>query len=336
VKFDTGTIEEAPRDRRYCHRDLKIGQLATDSFLDRKSKSMPTDDAKSGPAGPLIKNVVGVDFSGAALSGRTAWVAFSALSRKGGRERLNVTQLSPLGVLAGDDSRAVVNQFLVDAISRSTQTLWGIDFPFGLPLELELGNWRRQLSYLASYPGTAKDFGRHLVQRAQSLGHAMHVRRQTDRETQTPFDCYHYRIIYQTFHGMRDVLLPLAKQPRTCVMPFQYSRFANALRYVVEACPSSTLKRMKLPHRLYKQSGGKPPTDDHKRVRRVILDRLTHPTQGCVNLKAEHVEIVMTDSGGDAMDAVIAAVGTHFDFRFADHASIRRHDRYPREGRVSC
>ena len=34
----------------------------------------------------------------------------------------------------------------------------------------------------------------------------MHIRRLTDREAKAPFDCYHYRIIHQTFYGMRDVL----------------------------------------------------------------------------------------------------------------------------------
>ena len=32
------------------------------------------------------------------------------------------------------------------------------------------------------------------------------IRRLTDIEEKAPFDPYHYRIIYQTFHGMRDVL----------------------------------------------------------------------------------------------------------------------------------
>jgi hypothetical protein len=43
---------------------------------------------------------------------------------------------------------------------------------------------------------------------------------------------------------------------------------------------------------------------------------------------------MMRNGGGDALDAVIAAVGAHAAWRDADHQSIARHARYPREGRL--
>lgn len=293
---------------------------------------METDEVQIDRLRPALQRVVGVDFSGAAMSGQTAWAAETEVI--GASDRLVLTRLSSLGKLAGDDSRPAVNDHLVRMIADSSETLWGMDFPFGLPIELGLGAWNQQLKYVANFSGNAKELGRHLVQTAQTLGHSMHVRRVTDRETQTPFDCYHYRIIYQTFHGMRDVLLPVAKNGATCVLPFHYPRFETAKRWIVEACPSSTLKRLKLPHRLYKQSAGKPPTESQRSIRRTILKALTHPITGFIEIKPGFQKLMLQDPGGDALDSVLAAVGSFTDFGAADHESIRRHPRYSHEGRV--
>ena len=93
----------------------------------------------------------------------------------------------------------------------------------------------------ARFGQDASQFGRWLLGEAKKLGGKNHIRRQTDSEAKTPFDCYHYRIIYQTFHGMRDVLRPLSIDPTTCILPFQYDRLPTAERAVIEACPSTTL-----------------------------------------------------------------------------------------------
>ena len=172
-----------------------------------------------------------------------------------------------------------------------------------------------------------------LVQATERRLGAKHIRRMTDRETQTPFDCYHYRIIYQTFHGMRDVLAPIADHNATCVLPFQYDKVDPRTKtVVVEACPSSTLKRLDLPHRNYKQSGGKPPEEKHKLVRRVILKRLAD----LVEISPHRRGVLMNNSGGDALDAILAAVGSWQGFAGTSHHDIAKHDRYPLEGRVYC
>ena len=44
--------------------------------------------------------------------------------------------------------------------------------------------------------------------------------------------------------------------------------------------------------------------------------------------------VMMRNGGGDALDAVIAGVGASCGWREADHAAIRRHPRYRREGRM--
>ena len=141
---------------------------------------------------------------------------------------------------------------------------------------------------------------------------------------------YHYRIIYQTFYGMRDVLGPLRRHPRTAILPFHYRRLTAARRVVVEACPASTLKRLGLPHQNYKQPQGGRLTAKRQRVRRVILAGLA----GHVVISEAHRRVIMRNGGGDALDAVIAAVGAARAWHTADHHRIARHPRYSREGRL--
>jgi hypothetical protein len=285
---------------------------------------------------------MGIDYSGAAQSGKTAWAA-ELLAEKPLRvrdqsPRLRLVSLRPLGALAGGDDRATVNRYLVDRISTQTETLWGCDFPFGLPIELPIGPppscWRDQLSHAIGFSGGAKDFGRELVKISERELGTKHVRRTTDRETQTPFDCYHYRIIYQTFYGMRDVLGKIAGRRSVCVLPFQYAKLIGpgADTIILEACPSSTLKRLKLPHQRYKQSGGKPPEESHKQVRRVIVKKLIR----YVEISPHRRRVIMKDPGGDALDAVLAGLGSWLGYARADHRAIAEHDRYPREGFVYC
>src|SRR5205085_2496564 len=161
------------------------------------------------------------------------------------------------------------------------------------------------------------------LRRATLLGGPMHIRRLTDHEAKAPFDCYHYRIIYQTFHGMRDVLGPLRRRPGTAILPFQYRRLPGARRVLVEACPASTLKRLGLPHQNYKQPAGGPLTAKRRRTRRAILDGLT----ARVEIGPAHRYVIMRNGGGDALDAVIAALGGWDAWRDADHAAVARHPR---------
>jgi hypothetical protein len=280
-----------------------------------------------------FKTIYGVDFSGAKLAGRNTWVA--RLERRAGVSRgrpYALTELECVERACGTAERGLAIEHLVGRVAASEGALWAMDFPFGLPVEvLEAGTrWEEQLKFLREWGGDAYDVGLACLARAKKLGGPMHIRRLTDHEAKAPFDCYQYRIIYQFFYGVRDVLGPLAATRGTAILPFQYRRLPTARRVLVEACPSSTLKRLGLPHQNYKQPEGGPLSGKRLRTRRVILDHL-----------AEHISIspsqrrtMMRNGGGDAIDAVIAAVGAHAAWRDADHRSIARHGRYPREGKL--
>ena len=145
-----------------------------------------------------------------------------------------------------------------------------------------------------------------------------------------PFDPYHYRIIYQTMHGMHSVLRPLRRDRATAVLPFHYARLESADRVLVEACPASTLKRLGLPAQNYKQPAGGPLTRRRRGVRRTIMAGIA----SLLRIGDRDHRVMMRDPGGDAIDAVLAALGAAQAFAAVDHDAIARHARYPREGHL--
>lgn len=274
-----------------------------------------------------VRYIVGVDFSGGRAATRNVWIA----RLRPTSARAVLEELAPLAKFAGNEAtRDEALAALVSLIRSADKTVFGIDFPFGLPIELAAmgSTWKKQLDFICKFAGGAKEFGTWCVAQAKSLGGPMHIRRTTDGETRTPFDCYHYRIVYQTFHGMRDVLCALAKDKSTAILPFQYERFHDARRVVMEACPSSTLKRLRLPHQNYKEPTAKTASRAKRRVRGAILAVLDL----LVEMSAKQRETLLSNPGGDALDAVIAAVGTMQSLASVDHAAIQRHLRYSREG----
>jgi hypothetical protein len=277
---------------------------------------------------PPITRYFGVDFSGAKLAGRNTWVAGCVRSNK----RLTLDSLDCLEELAGTADRNPTLRHLVALVSESESAAWGMDFPFGLPVELfpRSFRWDQQFGFLAEYGDDAYACGLECVRRSHSANGILHIRRHTDTDAKTPFDCYHYRIIYQTFFGMRDVINPLRRSPGTCVLPFQYARLTDAERVVFESCPSSTLKKLGLPHQNYKQPAGGPLTPKRLKTRRAIVEAV----RSRVEIPPPLLRTIMRNPGGDALDAVVAAVGAFLSFHSVDHAAIARHPRYRREGHL--
>jgi hypothetical protein len=271
-----------------------------------------------------LNRVIGVDFSGAAKAGRNTWVADCEIVDG----NLRLASVAPLERLAGTPDRAPALAYLSSRIAASSRSLWALDFPFGLPVELDLGSWASQLEFIAAWESDAPALGRHLVEMSRERQDRLHIRRATDVEQRTPFDCYHYRIIYQTFHGMRDVLRPVSDDPNVAVLPFQRSRRARSL--VVEACPSSTLKRMGLPHQRYKQSTGGGIDPERRATRR----RLVREIAKHVELRLAQRRRLIDNPGGDALDAVVAAAGAWHGWQVGQLDVARRGSRYVDEGLI--
>jgi hypothetical protein len=283
---------------------------------------------------PEFATVYGVDFSGAKRAGRNIWIARTERRARG---RLALVALDRLEALCGTAERAPCLAELVRMINASDAALWGIDCPFGLPIELfpPESTWADQFAFIGEYGEEAYACGLECIARTKQLGAgplrtALHCRRLTDLDSKAPFDAFHYRMVYQTFYGLRDVVQPLARTPGTAVLPFQYRKLPRAKRVAVECCPSSVLKKHRLPHQNYKQPKGGPLTRLQRVTRHAILEGLGK----WVRIGDRHRRMMMRNPGGDALDAVIAAVGAFHGFREADHAAIVRHERFPREGRM--
>ncbi|MFN2564815.1 MAG: DUF429 domain-containing protein [Gemmatimonadaceae bacterium] len=278
---------------------------------------------------PSIARVYGVDFSGARAAGRTTWIACARI-RQRRAPRLRLEWLESLECLSGTADRDAALRHLVALVRESSAALWAIDAPFGLPVEiLDAGTtWREVLKFVERWEADGYDLGLWALERAKAAQGVMHIRRETDHAAKAPFDPYHYRIIYQTFHAMRDVAAPLSRVGETAVLPFQYRRLPRAERVVVETCPSSTLKRLGLPHQNYKQPAGGALTPLRRRTRAAILRGLAPH----VEIDLRHRRRIARDPGGDALDAVIAAVGAASAWRQLDHGSIARSPRIRREG----
>lgn len=275
--------------------------------------------------------VFGVDFSGAKLAGRNMWVA--KLVRNGGTDgpAWRLAELTSAGRRYGGDERETVFDGLIEEIGGSGRVLWGLDCPLGFPVLFDESTaWADWPARMASWGDDAAGFGRDCAERAKAEHGRMHVRRRTDTELKTPFDVYHYRIIYQTFFGIRDVVGRLAGDRGTAFVPFQYKKLKSARRVVVEVCPSSYLKRHELPHQLYKQPGGKEPDETRRRTRRVILKTLAES----VSITTHRRRVIMENGGGDALDAVIAGVSAAERWVAIDHDAVRRDEAYPREGMI--
>ncbi len=280
-----------------------------------------------------FRTIYGVDFSGAKQAGRNTWVAEVRRERGGrGGPPFRLVNLARLEALCGTSERGCALAHLVGMIARSERALWALDFPFGLPVEV-IGRgrrWSAQFDLLDEWSADDYGLGLECIRRSERLAGRKHIRRLTDIEERAPFDPYHYRIIYQTFYGMKDVLGPLRRRRCTAILPFHYRRLPLASRVIVEACPASTLKRLRLPHQNYKQPEGGPLLPKRRRTRRAILDGLGRH----VNIADSDRRRLMRDGGADALDAVIAAIGAAHSWRSSDHQSIARHHRYPHEGRL--
>ena len=279
---------------------------------------------------PIFERFYGVDFSGAKKAGDFIWVAEVVPTAE--PPGLALVSLKSLTDICGTSERAVAHRHLVELILTSQQALWGCDFPFGLPVELFPSKtpWADQFAFLHEWEEDAYGCGLECVRRATALLQRKHVKRTSDTEARTPFDTYHYRLIYQTFFGMRDVINPLRQSPGTAVLPFQYRKFRTAKRVIVECCPGSVLKRVRVPHQNYKQPTGGPLTRKRRLTRHAILKWLS----SVVAFDARFRRVMMRNPGGDALDAVIAAVGAARAVPAADHHAITRHPRYRHEGHL--
>jgi hypothetical protein len=265
----------------------------------------PFAQGKGGEGKPVSRNegrgwVYGVDFSGARDAGKRAWIARCSITEGA----LNLVDLFQATSLPGSGrARELSHNALVGFIGNQEDAIFGLDFPFSLPWAL-LGeaSWKEfVLGFAQTYP-SPEDFPE--LCRARAEGREL--KRTTDIESRAPFSPYNLRVFRQTYFGIRDVLAPLVKTDRACILPMQ--RPCEGKAWVIEICPASTLKREHL------STPYKGRTEKRKAARQGILESLEEHLQLKIAANAMRSNII-DDNGGDALDSVIAALAAFKAFR---------------------
>lgn len=238
--------------------------------------------------------VVGVDFSGARDAGNKIWIAESEVAEAGLRIlSCRRARELPNGAVERDGALRA----LADYLAGQGDIVAGLDFPFSLPPELiREPSWERFVrGFTTRYP-TPERFRADCARRADGR----ELKRRTDVEAQVPFSAYNLRLYRQTYWGIGAVLHPLIANGSARVVPVQAPRDGAPL--IAETCPASILKRVGL----YGSYKGKDKT--LRDARAAILGGLVE--RGLLRRpKASTVSTLVDDAGGDAVDAVVAAIG---------------------------
>jgi hypothetical protein len=216
--------------------------------------------------------VYGVDFSGARDAGRRIWIARGSIEEDG----LFVTECFQAKDLPDSrEDRERCHRALREFINKKKDSIFGMDFPFGLPKTIvEEGSWEEWVLGFKDRYNSAEQFRGSC--RVSSGG--KELKRLTDVEKRTPFSPYNLRLYRQTFFGIKDVLGPLIRDSAVSILPMQKRVPGKA--WVIEVCPASTLKK----------------------------ERLSLPYKGGGEKKRSALHLtIIDDRGGDALDSVIAA-----------------------------
>jgi hypothetical protein len=234
----------------------------------------------------------GVDFSGAADAGRRIWIAEIAAEP----DALRVLSCCPAVELPGAPrGRDEAHAALVAHIAGAGEATFGLDFPFSLPTQLlDAESWTDFATQLAARFPDALAFQRDCARKADNR----ELRRDTDRAAKVPWCAYNLRLYRQTWHGIRDVLAPLVAADAARVCPMQPPTPGKPV--LLEICPASALKRLGL----YRSHGGYK-TMAGTAERAALLEAVTAHWRLAVPPAIR--DRIIANSGGDALDSVIAA-----------------------------
>jgi hypothetical protein len=236
--------------------------------------------------------VYGVDFSGAKDAGRKIWIAGGVVDG----DTLGFDRCQRAATLPGSGQhRERALPALCRFIVQQNPCIVGLDFPFGLPRELVThAEWE---TFALTFGDDHRDADAFKSACWQAAG-GKELRRKTDIDANTPFSPYNLRIYRQTYHGIRDVLTPLVRPGLARVLPMQPPD-PDAI-WLLEICPASTLKQMKL-YRPYK---GANLAKERDAILRGLEERIAIVIPGWVR------NDVLNDNEGDALDSIVAAVAT--------------------------
>lgn len=237
----------------------------------------------------------GVDFSGAQDARNKILIAKGAPKGK----TLLIEDCKRAGDLpASGRGRVKSLAALKKFISEASGAVFGLDFPFGLPGDLvEEESWE---AFILAFPDRYKDpdvFKNQCFLRAGKR----ELKRRTDKEARTPFSPYNLWLYKQTFYGIREILHPLVRDGAARVLPMQEPAPGRPL--LLEVCPASTLIDLDLYGLPYKGR-----SDQHREARAHILEGVSRGRGRRIRIRTRDIRRkAIEDSGGDALDSMIAA-----------------------------
>lgn len=243
------------------------------------------------------RRILGVDFSGASDAGRKIWIAEG---ERGRGNRLKLVDLRSASALpgGGTDPRTAIAALAAHIVCEP-DTIAGCDFPFTLPLQvIDRPSWVAFVADFAQRFPDPDSFRRWALQRAEGR----ELRRAADRDAKTPFNSYNLRIYRQTWWGIAHLLAPMIAGKRAIVRPFQPLP-AAPLPVVVEACPACSLKWIGF-YPAYKGRAGAHRLQREAVLRKMVDSGLLEPPPRLLQ------NLMLENAGGDALDAVIAAIAT--------------------------
>jgi hypothetical protein len=268
---------------------------------------------------PRRTRVCGIDFSGARQAGRKIWITQASICQ----DTLYVEHCTSAAILLEvAPEREICLRALCAWIAGERETIFGLDFPFGLPAQLlETTIWDEFVHTFPERYATPQ----HFRSACYAATGGREVKRLTDHENGTPWAGYNLRLYRQTFYGISVVLAPLVSRGAVSVLPMQRAQADRP--WLIEICPAATLKH----HHLYiPYKGGEA---RHRRARRDILEAVQHmaPLRFA---DAMLYDTVVADEDGDALDSLVAAWATWHALQRPDELEKPAHPLYACEGYV--
>lgn len=247
----------------------------------------------------MKRRAIGIDFSGARDAGKRIWISEGTIEA-GNRFRLMRCQPAFRRLNCGP-SRDETLPALAAWIADQYDAAIGCDFPFALPkCAVDENSWPEFVGNFGRY-ATADDF-RAAMRLRRTDAASREPKRRTDLPAYaaTPWNPWNIRLYRQTYAGIGSLLAPLLG--RAVIVPFGKPVADQPL--VIETCPASSLKQLGL----YRSHGGyKGAGADCRRKRAQLIDVLSN--RKLVSLASATRSDVVANSGGDALDSVIAALG---------------------------
>ncbi|MDW7733020.1 MAG: hypothetical protein SCH66_11405 [Methanolobus sp.] len=235
--------------------------------------------------------IFGVDFSGSKTACNKIWISEAVIESDILRLRscYPVKDIVP-GKKKDRDSCLLALRSL---ISSNKDSVFGMDFPFSLPGKLLFtDDWESFVLGFAEKYASAEQFRSEMREFTQKK----ELKRLTDTEVKAPFCVYNLRLYRQTYFGIRDILLPLLREDRACIIPMHEPEADKP--WLMEICPASTLKK----EGLYIPYKGK--SNREKEAREHILEKME---ERGILIKSSIKDSVIGNTDGDALDSILAA-----------------------------